>query len=60
MLQSVETPQSGWEQLVLDIFSLKSTHYLPPVHCLMAKQNVLYRLSRIVPPKPWKEGKIYT
>ena len=28
MLQSVETPESSWEQLGLDIFSLKSTHYL--------------------------------
>ena len=24
----VETPQSEWEQLGLDIFSLKNTHYL--------------------------------
>ena len=28
MLQSVETPQTGWEQLGLDIFSLKGTQYL--------------------------------
>ena len=28
MLQYVETLQSGWEQLVLDMFSLKTTHYL--------------------------------
>ena len=28
MLQSVETPQTRWEQLGLDIFSLKRTHYL--------------------------------
>ena len=28
MLQSVETPQSGWEQLGLDIFSLRNMHYL--------------------------------
>ena len=28
MLQSVETPQAGWEQLGLDIFSLKRTQYL--------------------------------
>ena len=27
-LQSVETPQAGWEQLGLDIFSLKGTQYL--------------------------------
>ena len=32
----------------------------PPMCSLMARQNVLYRLSRIVSPKPWKEGKIYT
>ena len=28
MLQSVETPQSRWEQLGLDIFSLRNMHYL--------------------------------
>ena len=28
MLQSVETPLAGWEQLGLDIFSLKGTQYL--------------------------------
>ena len=28
MLQSVETPQARWEQLGLDIFSLKGTQYL--------------------------------
>ena len=28
MLQSVETPQSRWEQLGLDIFSLRNTHCL--------------------------------
>ena len=28
MLQSVETPQSGWEQIDLDIFSLRNMHYL--------------------------------
>ena len=28
MPQSVETPQSRWEQLGLDIFSLRNTHYL--------------------------------
>ena len=28
MLQSVETPQTRWEQLGLDIFTLKNTHYL--------------------------------
>ena len=28
MLQSVETPQTRWEQLGLDIFSLKGIHYL--------------------------------
>ena len=28
MLQSVETPHTGWEQLGLDIFSLKGTQYL--------------------------------
>ena len=28
MLQSVETPQTRWEQLILDIFSLKGIHYL--------------------------------
>ena len=28
MLQSVETLQTGWEQLGLDIFTLKNTHYL--------------------------------
>ena len=27
-LQSVETPQTRWEQLGLDIFSLKNRHYL--------------------------------
>ena len=27
-LQSIETPQTAWEQLGLDIFTLKSTHYL--------------------------------
>ena len=27
-LQSIETPQAGWEQLGLDIFSLKGTQYL--------------------------------
>ena len=27
-MQSVETPQTRWEQLGLDIFSLKNTHYL--------------------------------
>ena len=32
MLQSVETPQSRWEQLSLDIFSLGSTHYLLTVN----------------------------
>ena len=29
MLQSVETPHTRWEQLGLDIFSLKGTQYLP-------------------------------
>ena len=28
MLQYVEIPQAGWEQLGLDIFSLKGTQYL--------------------------------
>ena len=28
MLQSVETPHTGWDQLGLDIFSLKGTQYL--------------------------------
>ena len=28
MLHYFETPQTGWEQLGLDIFSLKNTHYL--------------------------------
>ena len=28
MLQSVETPQARWEQLALNIFSLKGTQYL--------------------------------
>ena len=28
MLQSVETPESRWEQLGLDIFSLRNMHYL--------------------------------
>ena len=28
MLQPIETSQTGWEQLALDIFSLKNTHYL--------------------------------
>ena len=32
MLQSVETPQAGWEQLSLDIFSLKGTQYLLTVN----------------------------
>ena len=27
-LQYIETPQTAWEQLGLDIFSLKNTHYL--------------------------------
>ena len=27
-LQPIETPQTAWEQLGLDIFTLKSTHYL--------------------------------
>ena len=26
--QSIKTPQAGWEQLGLDLFSLKNTHYL--------------------------------
>ena len=28
-LQSVETPKTAWEQLGLDIFSLRNTQYLP-------------------------------
>ena len=27
-LQFIETPQTAWEQLGLDIFTLKNTHYL--------------------------------
>ena len=27
-LQYVKTPQTGWEQLGLDLFSLRNTHYL--------------------------------
>ena len=30
-LQYVETPQARWEQLGLDLFSLKNMHYLPAV-----------------------------
>ena len=31
----------------------------PPMHSLMAKQSILYRLSRTVSPRSLKEGKIY-
>ena len=31
--------------------------HLPPMYSLMAKQSGLYRLSRTVSPKPWKEGR---
>ena len=48
MLQSVETPQSGWEQLGLDIFSLRNTHYLltvdyfkPVPHCQKTAESPL-------------------
>ena len=119
-LQPIETPQAAWEQLGLDIFSLRNTQYLlvvdyfsqfskkaeeypfveynqtsqrylhrdrhsqmhslrwwhpihitrvqrhcknlgnttqshhPQIHSLMAKQSVLYRLSRTVSPRQWK------
>ena len=32
-LQYVKTPQAGWEQLGLDLFSLRNTHYLLVVDC---------------------------
>ena len=40
--QYVETPQSRWEQLGLDIFSLKNTHYLLVVDyfsCFLLSEN---------------------
>ena len=48
MLKSVETLQTRWEQLGLDIFSLKNTHYLlivdyfsPVPHCQKTAESPL-------------------
>ena len=51
-LQSVETPQTGWEQLGLDLFSLKNTHYLLAVDNfsqfpIVRKLQSLYSVSVI-------------
>ena len=59
MLQSVETPQAGWEQLGLDIFSLKGTQYLLTVDYfsqfpIVKKLQSLHSLSVI------KAKKIFT
>ena len=59
MLESVEAPQSGWEQLGLDIFLLRNTHFLLTVD-YFSQFPVVRKLQNLHSMSVIKNLKVFT